>query len=355
MTLFHMLKSNAKRALQGNWGKAIAAPVLLLVCWGLLSLLRMYALELFANASGDALMGPGYSIPQLLLFRASSAETIILTIFLFVVILLETPLLLGIMRWYYRMVQGQTSPFADIFVYYESLRLYCKSIWLFITVFVRSLLWAFGFLTLPSILLSLSIGVVNNRFRPLFGDTQLSATVGTMGVTISALLLALTAVLYIVFMNRYALTFYLFFDDPDGKITGFLKTSIHYTSGYRASMTAFSLSFIGWFLLCFWFIPLFYVVPYCVASVALYARYIIERCRRETEEHTREFAMEDEPAPLEEDILAPIEAPPADFFPRNPRAYAPADMATDPPYDEPLPLFGEGDDWQDADTEDREE
>jgi uncharacterized membrane protein len=351
MTLFHMLKSNAKRALRGNWGKAIAAPALFMLCWGLLSLFRQYALDLFEGYPG-APAWTEFSISELLLFRASSAETIILTIFLFVVIMLETPLFLGIMRWYYRMIQGQTAPFADIFIYYESLRFYCKAIWLFITVFVRSLLWAFAYLTLPSAMLTLSLQMVNNRFRPLFGNAQLSVTVGTMGVTISALLLGLTAVLYAVFMNRYTLTFYLFFDDPDAKITGLMRTSIRYTKGYRASLAAFFLSFIGWFLLCILIVPLFYAVPYCVASLALYARYIIERCRRETEEHTREFAVEEEPAPLEEEILAPVEVPPEDFFPRNPRAYAPVDTAAEPPYEAPIPLPGEGVDRPDSDTED---
>jgi uncharacterized membrane protein len=354
MTLFYMLKSNAKRALRGNWGRAIAAPALLVLCWGLLSLFRQYALDLFGGYTGAPAWAE-FSISELLLFRASSAETIILTIFLFVVILLETPLLLGIMRWYYRMIQGESSPFADIFIYYESLRFYCKAIWLFITVFVRSLLWAFAFLTLPAAMLALSLQIVGNRFRPLFGDVQLSVTVGTMGVTISAILLGLAAMLYAVFMNRYTLTFYLFFDDPDAKITGLMKTSIRYTKGYRASLAAFALSFIGWFLLCFLIIPLFYVVPYGVASVALYARYIIERCRRETVEHTREFAMEEEPAPQEDETPAPIEAPQEEFFPQSPRAYAPVDMATQPTYDEPSPLSGEGAGWQDGDREDNRE
>jgi uncharacterized membrane protein len=354
MTLFHMLKSNAKRALRGNWGKAIAAPALLVLCWGLLSLFRQYALDLFEGYPG-AQAWTEFSISELLLFRASSAETIILAIFLFVVILLEIPLLLGIMRWYYRMIQGEAIPFADIFLYYESLRLYCKAIWLFITVFVRSLLWAFAFLTPPSAMLGLSLQMVGNRFRPLFGNAQLSVTVGTMGVTISTILLALTAVLYAVFMNRYTLTFYLFFDNPDTKITDLIKTSIHYTKGYRASLAAFALSFIGWFLLCILILPLFYVVPYGVASITLYARYIIERCHRETVEHTREFTMEEEPVLAKEEILEPIETPPEQFFPQNPRAYAPMDTTGEPLYDESFPLSEEGTDRQDGGIEDTEE
>lgn len=37
------------------------------------------------------------------------------------------------------------------------------------------------------------------------------------------------------------------------------------------------LSFLGWYLLCLLVLPLLYVAPYTGASMAIYARYLIER------------------------------------------------------------------------------
>ena len=47
--------------------------------------------------------------------------------------------------------------------------------------------------------------------------------------------------------------------------------------GRLSKLAQFQLSFLGWYLLCLLVLPLLYVAPYTGASMAIYARYLIER------------------------------------------------------------------------------
>jgi len=332
MTLFQTLKHNARRSLRGSWGKAITAPLILILCWILMAAMRQYAVNLFVPAP-EAVRE--LTIAGLMAYRVSATETVILFLFVFVSVLLEAPLLLGIIKWYYRLALGEAVPFSEVFCYFDRAGIYCKAIWLFITVSVRAFLWAFLFFILPGSMLGLSIGILNKRWGLFPGDARAASTVGGMAVFVSVLLLAAAVVIYAAFMNRYALSFYIFFDDPDARITALLRKSIAYSKGYRLNMLGFFLSFIGWFILCVFVIPFFFAVPYCCASMSMYARYVIERREREAAEttgHTKEFSVE-EPQPA-------ANAPEAESFvtfPQNrymepvspPEGFIPKDDLTD--------------------------
>lgn len=316
MTLFQILKANSRRALRGHWPRAILAPAIVCVCWGLLAMIRQYALTLIV--AGGAYSWPGMAMQDVLFSRVSLTETVILAVFLCLVILLGIPLFMGVMNWYYQLTKGKAKPFAELFTFFESFRRYHKAIWLFITVFVRSLFWAFAFMVLPSSMLFLSLNLVNLRFGSLFGNLRTSSAIGAMGLTVSVILLVLSVALYAIFMNRYTLSFYLFFEQPEEKITALVRKSIRYSKGYRASMLGFNLSFIGWFLLCVLVIPAFYVIPYYMAASTMYCYYIIERRVREATEQTREFDLEEQLLTGEKPEPGDIDAREGAFSPETP-------------------------------------
>ncbi|MDL2234162.1 DUF975 family protein, partial [Ruminococcaceae bacterium OttesenSCG-928-L11] len=270
MSLFAMLKGNAKKALRGNWGKAIAAVSILLGFHLLLTMLRQYAFTLFAAQPYD---------PAVLPFGASVSlsETVILSLSLLVTVLLGVPLQFGVNRWLYKLVKGENAPISDVFTYFEHFHSYIKSIWLYIGIFVRSFLWGALFLCLPSAMLVLSNELIRGRLIAVPGNYRVNVSLGAMGAVLSLILLVLAGVLYLVFVNRYALAMYLFFEEPEAGTLKLIRQSVRYSHGYRGSLFLFSLSFVGWFLLCALGIPYFYTLPYYLAAASLYALYIIEK------------------------------------------------------------------------------
>ncbi|MCL2057207.1 MAG: DUF975 family protein [Oscillospiraceae bacterium] len=319
MTLFQTLKRNAKYSLRGNWGKAAAAPLPLVFCWLILAGLRQYALRLFTVAPEAA---EGMTVAGLLANRMSLPEIVILSAFVAASVLLEAPLLLGIMKWHYRLAEGVPVPYTEIFCFFDSAKLYCKAIWLFITLSVRAFLWAFLFFSLPGAMLGMSAALINRRLAFLEEQSRASSAIGGLALFVSVLLMVAALILYAGFMNRYTLGLYMFFEEPGARITALLRRSVRYSHGYRMNMLGFFLTFIGWFLLCVFIAPLFYAVPYCLASMSMYARYVIERRTREetdVSEHTREFTVEDQsytPDPEPEPEHLPEQEPP-NLFPQN--------------------------------------
>ena len=74
----------------------------------------------------------------------------------------------------------------------------------------------------------------------------------------------------IILTFAYSMTFYIFADHPDLSLMDYLRKSREMMKGYKFNYFAFSLSFIGWILLCFLIIPIIWVVPYIETSMTIY-------------------------------------------------------------------------------------
>ena len=63
---------------------------------------------------------------------------------------------------------------------------------------------------------------------------------------------------------------YIFVDGEHTEPMEVINESKRMTSGYKWDLFVFGLSFIGWILLSFLFIPVIYVVPYVTVANAMY-------------------------------------------------------------------------------------
>ena len=336
--MFKKLKQNARLALKGSWDKAFGIIIIYALLTGSLALVRQYALSVLSTPR-PASLSPHFWTA--LLWYMSSAEVIVMSVFSLLSVLFIIPLTFGVAGWFYSLVQGQSHSLLTIFSCFESAKTYCRTVWLHIQIFVRTLFWGLVFMALPGGLFYLSMGVVYRQFTLFADNLRLNATFGTIGVVLSVILLVLAAIFYLIFISRYTLAVYIFWENPEQKISQVLKSSVQFSHGYRSSLLLFELTFVPWFLLSVAIIPLLFVYPYYCAGMALYARYLIERSQRiQVVEPTQEFSMSSpkelptpEPDNQQEE---PHEAPPVDLveepaetdaaFPQNSRFGQEADQ-----------------------------
>lgn len=272
MILYKTLKNDAKLALRGNWGRAIVVTSIFAVLVLILTGLQQYAADILVGS----LAYPGVAfndIPYLVM----ETETLLLFAFAMLTILLVFPMEMGMLRWFYRLVHSEDPSVGEAFTFFDGIRKYIKSIGLYINITVRAILWAVPFYTIPSVVMWLSIQLVNGRLFLIGGNPRANASFGTMGMILSLLLFTLSTLLFVIFMNRYTLAIYFYFDDMETSVITAIKNSVKYSKGYRLSLFRFQLSFIGWLLLCLLIFPALYLIPYYNTSMSIFARYIIEK------------------------------------------------------------------------------
>lgn len=293
MGLFKILKRNSKLALRDNWGRA--ATILLIACGvsALLLILGQFALTVFVMRPmmDNPTMEPqdgGSAIGFFkdAFFSIPPAEWIIIGITFALTVLLIIPLSLGVTRWYYNLVHGNSMPVSGIFHYYENGKNYWRSIWYHINIGVRNCLWILLFYTVPSGILFASVYFLTGE-----RDLPRAATaIATSGIFLAVIMFLLATLFYAACICRYSLVPFLLAEDDSLGVFKAIKTSIAYTKGYRFSMVWFDLSYLGWLMLIIFLFPIFYVWPYYSTGLAMYSRFIIEKNRFEAPDMTKEFS-----------------------------------------------------------------
>ena len=87
---------------------------------------------------------------------------------------------------------------------------------------------------------------------------------------------ALGLVAFVPWMLRYYLAAYLLINDPELSPWQALTLSCKVSRGSRAVYLGLLLTFIGWALLCLLALPVFFVLPYLMTALPVFARYAID-------------------------------------------------------------------------------
>ena len=291
MSLFSTIKRNAKMALSGRWGAAIGTFLLVAGVGALLAGLEHWALRIFVVdplLQNPTMEPPAYDLAQLTreLLIGSRAEMLISTLFMLLTLLLLSPLQLGLTRWYYTLIRGNAAPFGEIFHFFETLQRYLRAVWYTVQLGLRSFLWSLGFFFLPGGVLGVSLWFLGTE-----GISDQTRSAASVGVVMACALFFLAAALYMIFINRYALTSYFLCESDAVSVSSALKTSIRYTKSHRVLLLLFSLSFLGWYLLTPFtmFLLLLFVVPYYNAATMLLSRYLVEKNRLSEPDTSQEW------------------------------------------------------------------
>lgn len=298
MGLFSMLKKNAKLALKGNYGRAILILLLIFGVTILITILEQIAFTVFIKGPSlyeiieEFVDDPAYALPELLDYY--KIESIIVGITSVISLLFVTPLSLGAMRWFFRLVHGERMQIVELFHYFETLRGFGRSLWYNVNIYVRCLLWSIPFFTVPSAILGISVYFLSGGEE----ISRSSSAIASTGIFLASVLMLLASAFYAACISRYALVPYLIAENDDLTVRKAIRESVRYTRGFRFSIFWFELSFIGWMLLSIFVWPLLlYVMPYYYTAFAMYARYIIEKNRYCEPNETKEFAVAPDGAP----------------------------------------------------------
>lgn len=283
------IKENAKRALAGNWGKAIAILLILFAVSMLFVFFEalFYWIFQFTGQTGPVLsldfIPPDYPLlsqartirlaPQLVSLASMACGLLVLS-----------PLSLGVTQWYYRAVGGETADASAVFQFFSQKGLYFKSVWYHVQITVRSFLWGVLLFAPGFVLFALCSYYLE---RP--GENEnLQLTALSFGLVLSCVLLVLCTLVLILVLLRYFLTPYYLVHRPDLTVSQAIQLSIRGTREQKGNLLLFGLSFLPWMLLGLLVVPLLYVLPYLMASRALYAKVLITREERRQPEETAE-------------------------------------------------------------------
>lgn len=264
-----LAKQNAKKALKGRWGGAIAVVLMLCAIWLLFSILESVFTIFFGLPDFNEILNSfllGQPLPP-----AAVPSVIISGVFAVLGFLVLTPLRLGMINWLYQLTGGQPREISSLFSFFEAPSLFLKALLLRVGIWVRMAFW--GILCmLPGVVFTV-FGDYLARPEASSGDHALAAA----GITLGSVLFLLGAAALWILSFRYLLAGYLLCADPDLGVSTVIRLSVRGTRGRLGKLAQFQLSFLGWYLSCIFVLPLLYVAPYIGASMAIYARYLIER------------------------------------------------------------------------------
>ncbi|HCC00067.1 MAG TPA: hypothetical protein DEP42_02405 [Ruminococcaceae bacterium] len=247
-------KLQGRRMLTGKWRHAILITFLFV--------LLVLGVSLLEKALRTSL-----HIPQLdshMLLNMDPRSALISGVFCVVTFLVITPLTTGQTEWYWHLAQNKERPIGDVLGWFGSLRLYGKSILLGLQIIWRMALWGLAVYAAPIVLMLIDEFILGYESLPsaiLYLVAMVLILVGSVFLTFIAM--------------RYFLAVYLLVEKASRKTTDCVKASVRYSRSFRWEIFKFQWSFIFWWLLCYLFIPIFYVYPYYSISSVELARHVL--------------------------------------------------------------------------------
>ena len=267
MTLQRKIKEDALLSLRNHWGRAIGILLFVLgttVAFWMLEYLFSLLTQITSQNEAALTLDLGSRT-----LRISSSMAVISATFLVVSFAVLSPLQLGVKKWYWGQVSGETPPLLTVFDYFYNWRQLFRAILLQFSLWVRKAAWAVVFFA-PSILLAAVLFMMD---RPLYGTEVL------LYIAL-ALLLALVTVsmgiLWYFVTLRYYLADYLFVTREGMGIGEAIKTSVTAMKGSKRTLFSLQLSLLPWRLTTILLAPLVFVAPYYSASMAIFAKVRLE-------------------------------------------------------------------------------
>lgn len=240
------VKSTARTVLKGNW---VASSIS-----SLLPIIFFFASEYFF----EVLKTVFFYKPMVILLTV---------IFLSLNLFLGFPLILGTVRSFWRIANGESADISENFYFFSSSKRYFKAFSFIILFFGRIILISFVLL-LPSLIIEF---ISNGNMGLLFGfATPLWMT----NFYMVAILLRIVAVLFIIFMllSQY-LSIFIFAvnDDIDPLVAIHLsgKASSQSVGGF----VSLFFSMLFWILISFLVAPAVFTLPYIIMTYVVHCRF----------------------------------------------------------------------------------
>lgn len=247
-----LVKQQARAALRSNLSQLIAGAGVTAAVFLLWELIEYFALNEMGVQETDNLLQSGQwaVLPVIVVFLA--------------LVLFSTPLLNGFLRMAATVAVRGKCDSLDVFYFFKTPALFFK------TIVINMLLMLM--VTLSSAALNLS-GWLSWALPDYFGASPGLTAEFLLTVFVTALTVLVRVLLYMLFAHyplmRYALNKNIGVADC---VFGTLGFSLrHFGKLFRLA-----LSFAGWFALCFFVVPVLYVLPYFSVAAVNSARWLLE-------------------------------------------------------------------------------
>ena len=247
-----IVKLQARKSLgKNNWSTAIGCfAVTLMIVFLILFLYYclLYGFDL-VNIITSEIKNDKIHIANLLTY---------LTMGLFI---LATPVFSGYTKICHNIAKYGKSSTYDLFFYFTKSKLYFKALGVNI---LKGLILS-PFVTLGFTGFVISFGIIGAEIKSL-------EPIIAIGIAI----ILLAVVLFIYFYARLSFVNNILAENPYTNVTFCISESFAITKGKTISTIKLILSFTLWYALCFFVLPIFYVVPYAKAAKSTSAKWLIK-------------------------------------------------------------------------------
>lgn len=186
-------------------------------------------------------------------------------------LLTAAPLELGLKRWYYQLTCGRSGALWQVLYYFTGWKRYGKALWFQFQLILRKL-FIFLAALFPAILLRLFLNNVGNH---LYGNPFLGILYG-ISVVIYLLAVVLGAAGGFYWNLRYAAAGYLFFEDPEERVTRALDISVRKLRKEKRDWMLLYLSMLPFYFLCVLVVPFVFLIPYIYLLLGEKGRRLLE-------------------------------------------------------------------------------
>lgn len=278
-SLHRTIKTNALRALRGNWGKAVASTLLLGSLCAFFFLLGQLFFHLFELSNIIDFLDIPKNMGQIENPFSVFLVFLIALLGVFAAFLVIVPLVMGLLRWYSHTVLDGSEEITAVFYYFSKLKLLLKSLLLAFNVLCRKVFWGIVCLFPGGLVAGISMYIVSlnpNSKHILFSK---------LCILLGFSLLVVGVLVYGLINIRYQLAAYLMIRDETLSVSRCIRQSSRYTLSHRGDLFVFVLSFLPLILLCVLFLPFLFVFPFFLTSCTIYAQYLIEQNERALSEN----------------------------------------------------------------------
>lgn len=247
-----IIKKTAKTALKENWCNAIIACTALILSYYLCSLITECIGYVFFP-----LVAYGFLAGMLFFMFA--------------------PLLLGVIRYFWRLLFDAKDHPAAIFYYFSEKKRYARALRVTFALGIRAAIFGF-FVFLPAVVTK---ALSQTAFYDFFHQP---IPLWSFNLTYVSLFLETVAkVLFFFYLLRYFAFPFLAVADEEMEIGEAIHRAGELST--RSDINPFSLflSFLGWLLLCLLAVPAVFILPYFFTAISVEFRFIVAAYNREAE------------------------------------------------------------------------
>ncbi|MBR7132842.1 MAG: hypothetical protein IKD04_04865 [Clostridia bacterium] len=199
-------------------------------------------------------------------------------------IFITVPLLLGLIRYFWRLLFAVEDSPVSVFYYLSTKELYLKAIKLNFSIILRAIPAAL-ILFFPVI----AVWVLSQSF--IFELINIPIPMWTANLDhLFVFLRTFSSVLLCVFMLKYYMSPLLFVADENMDVNEAIYMSATISKKSGLDFFYLLLSFLGWILLSVFMIPLIFTLPYMITSYAVHVRFAVAEYNKHIEKNeTDEF------------------------------------------------------------------